>query len=369
MAGIYIHIPFCKRKCVYCDFYSTAQFDLYGGKYLETAVREISTQRGFPGPGPVRTLYFGGGTPSLYRPADIGRIMEAVAANFDMAGIGEVTLEANPEDLSPAYLRDLAAAGIDRLSIGVQSFDDSMLSFMRRRHNAARAAHSVREARNAGFGTISIDLIYGIPGMDAGVWESTLQQALRLRPEHISAYHLTFEPGTTLGKWKASGKVSEIADELSREQFLALHRTLTEAGYKHYEVSSFALPGYRSRHNSLYWTGEPYLGIGPGAHSYNGTVRRWCDMTVRDYVTAAEPVYGREELTPDDRYNETVMTSLRTADGLLLSGLPDRADASRFVETARPLVDRGLLRQDGERYYIEPSEFLTSDSVIASLFI
>ncbi|MCC8020074.1 MAG: radical SAM family heme chaperone HemW [Rikenellaceae bacterium] len=371
MAGIYLHIPFCKRKCIYCDFYSTAQFGLYGGKFLEAAFREVRTQRGFLAD-PVDTVYFGGGTPSLYAPSDIRYLLETVSDNFNTSRLSEVTLEANPEDLSPPYLNALAAAGINRLSIGVQSFDDGLLTFMRRRHDAARAAEAVRHARSAGFGNISIDLIYGIPGMTAGIWEETLREAVALRPEHISAYHLTFESGTTLGKWKEKKKISEVPDEESREQFLALHHTLTEAEYEHYEVSNFALPGYRSRHNSSYWTGEPYLGIGPGAHSYDGTVRRLCDMTVKDYVAAAEPVYGREQLTSDDRYNEIVMTSLRTSDGLHLSRIRNKVGdcfSELFIETARPLVERGHLRQNGERYWIEPADFLTSDSVIAYLFV
>lgn len=368
MAGIYIHIPFCKRKCIYCDFYSTAQPDRYGADFVGAAVREISGQRGFLAGAPVETVYFGGGTPSLLDHRDIALLFRTVRENYDTTSLSEITLEANPEDLGSEYLTALSRSGVNRLSIGIQSFDDDILAFMRRRHNGAKAVSSVRQAQDAGFGNIGIDLIYGIPGMDLEGWEKTLEQALELKPEHISAYHLTFQPGTTLGKMKEKGEISEIPDRESLHQFEMLHRILSAAGYEHYEVSNFALPGYRSRHNSAYWTGKPYLGIGPGAHSYNGTERQWCSMSVKDYVTAPAPEYEMEILSADDRYNELVMVSLRTVEGLD-AGKIGAQYTEHFLKESERLVRSGRLRRHGNRYHIPPQDFLSSDSVISSLFI
>ncbi|MCD7970234.1 MAG: radical SAM family heme chaperone HemW [Alistipes sp.] len=372
MAGLYLHIPFCKRKCVYCDFFSTAQYDTYGASYIDAALREMEAARDYLAGEPMATVYLGGGTPSLYPASDIARLLDGARELFGGGAITETTLEANPEDITPQYLQELKTAGIDRLSLGIQSFDDDLLAFMKRRHDSARAAASVALAREAGFGNIGIDLIYGIPGLTLPLWEATLRQAISMAPEHISAYHLTFEPGTTLGRWLAAGKAAEIAEEESHRQYDLLHRLLTDAGYEHYEVSNFARPGCRSRHNSSYWTGEKYLGIGPGAHSYNGRTRRWCAMTLPEYVDAPQILYESETLTPDDIYNELIMTSLRCTDGITTGQIAARAGrnyAQYFQSAADPLLASGLLSMVNSRYVIPPSRFLTSDNIIAKLFI
>ncbi|MCC8035047.1 MAG: coproporphyrinogen III oxidase family protein, partial [Rikenellaceae bacterium] len=287
-------------------------------------------------------------------------------------GITDITLEANPEDLTPEYLSGLHEAGINRLSIGIQSFDDGLLGYMKRRHDGTKALFSVHAARRAGFDNISIDLLYGIPSLTSKLWEETLDRALALEPEHISAYHLTIEPATLLGRQHSAGKVTEIPQQESQEQFLILREKLVTSGYEHYEVSNFAKPSFRSRHNSSYWTGEKYLGIGPGAHSFDGMERRWCSMTVSEYIAAPRIVYHWETLTPNDIYNELVMTSLRCADGLTAAKISDRAGekyTSYFTSRADGLLQRGLLQLEADRYFIHPRDFLISDNIISSLFI
>lgn len=372
MAGIYIHIPFCKRKCVYCDFYSTALFGKYSLSFLDAAVRELEASKGYIRGEAVTTLYFGGGTPSLYPARGIGKLVGAVRDIYGAGEISEITLEANPEDIDQEYLCGLVDAGVNRLSIGVQSFDDGVLSFMKRRHDGAKAESSIEAARRAGLANITIDLIYGIPGLDLGLWAKTLDRAVSLSPEHISAYHLTVEPGTALGRRYSAGTLAEVPQDKSEAQFRLLREKLLSSGYEHYEVSNFAKKGFRSRHNSSYWTGEKYLGIGPGAHSFDGVSRRWCGMSVADYVAAEKILYGCEILSPDDRYNELVMTSLRCTDGVTESKIGETAGEKylmHFSLAADGLLRRGLLQREGNRYYIDPRDFLISDSIISSLFI
>ena len=371
MAGIYIHIPFCKRKCGYCDFYSCTRLELRG-EVLAEILRELEAELGFIGDVPLRTIYFGGGTPTVYEPEQLQAVIAKVRKLWDCSGVEEITVEANPDDLTPEYLRALAGTDANRLSIGIQSFIDRDLRLMNRRHTAQTALGAVREAQEAGFRNITIDLIYGIPGMAAAEWQSNIETAIGLGVQHISAYHLTIEEGTPFGRQAAAGKLRPVDEPASEEQYLMLHGMLTAAGFEHYEISNFARPGFRAAHNSAYWQGEPYLGVGPSAHSFNGSVRRSSASSVEAYLSARQDGYTSETLTPKDRYNEFVMISLRTSEGLDTDVMAQKfgpAGVAAFAASAARHVASGLLVQSDGRYFIPAERFLVSDVVIADLFI
>lgn len=373
MAGIYFHIPFCRRICAYCDFYKNADLRLME-QTLAAMEREVVARRDFLRGEAVRTIYFGGGTPSLASAEWIGRAIEQCREMFDCSPLEEVTLEANPDDLSEEYLRALREVGVNRLSIGVQSFDDEVLRTMNRRHDAAAAVRAVETARAVGFDNITIDLIYGLPFGPKDALTRSLAQAVALGVEHVSAYHLTIEPNTRFGRMAERGELAPVPEEESERQYNQVHTTLTEAGYDHYEISNFAREGRRSRHNSSYWQSQPYLGIGPAAHSFDGESRVWARSSVADYLAGVDrgECYENELLTATDRYNETIMTSLRCREGVDQAELEKKFGRARkeyFVnETARFVVS-GVLVSDGNRVAMCPERWLVSDSVIAELFI
>lgn len=368
VAGIYFHIPFCRRICAYCDFPRSA--DLRPMASLLAAMhRELEERAAFLRGVPVRTLYFGGGTPSLCAPEVLQEFIDHARALFRFDRPDEITVECNPDDLTEDYVARLRDTEVDRLSLGVQSFDDDCLRLMNRRHTAAQAADAVRRVQGAGFRNVTVDLIFGIPGFGGEILRRTLDAALALGVQHISAYHLTVEPASGLGRQAARGAFVPVSEEVSEHEFAAVHAALTAAGFEHYEVSNYARPGFRARHNAAYWTGEPYLGIGPGAHSFDGTERRWCQSSVAEYL--AGPRYGSEMLTARDRYNETVMTRLRTAEGIALDGFErqfGRERLERLLREAAPLVGAGMLRLGGGRLRVPPERFLVSDAVIETLF-
>lgn len=369
MAGIYFHIPFCKRVCAYCDFYkSTALGRL--DDLLAALHRELDLRSGHLGAEAVRTRYFGGGTPSLVPPAALRELLDHAAALFDCSAVEETTLEANPDDLTPPYLDGLRRAGIDRLSIGIQSFDDACLRLMNRRHTAAQAIQAVRDAQRAGFGNITADLIFGVPGFGGDTLHRSLDTLLELGVQHVSAYHLTVEPNTAFGRRAARGEFAPVDEAVSEREFLTVHRTLTGAGFEHHEVSNYALPGFRARHNAAYWQGTPYLGIGPAAHSYDGrSVRSWNVSSLEEYLSGAPA--STETLTDRDLYNEYLMTRLRTAEGADLAEIERRFGAERLARVLRQVessVRVHALRIAGGRLSIPPERFLVSDAVIESLF-
>ncbi len=369
MAGIYFHIPFCKRICSYCDFYRSA--DLRPLEPLLGAMhRELEVRAGYLHGEEVRTLYFGGGTPSLCAPEALQRLIDRARSLFGFGRLDEVTVECNPDDLTEEYVARLARTEIDRLSIGIQSFDDACLRLMNRRHTAAEAAEAVHRVRRAGFRNLTVDLIFGVRGFGGESLERTLEAVLDLGVEHLSAYHLTIEPGTALGRRMAQGLFGPVDEEVSEREFALVHGRLTAAGYEHYEVSNFARPGFRARHNAAYWSGARYLGIGPGAHSFDGRERRWCTSSVAEYV-AEPPRYGSEVLTPRDCCNEYVMTGLRTAGGISLGVVAQRfgaGRAQRMAEAAAPWIAAGTLVCEGEWMRIPAERFLVSDAVIEALF-
>ncbi len=331
---------------------------------------EIESQASFIPDAGVSTIYFGGGTPTVFPPESLQEIIDRIRAVWDCSALDEVTVEANPDDLTPDYLRRLCATDINRLSIGVQSFHDGELRMMNRRHDAAQAVSAVKMSQDAGFGNITIDLMYGLPFSDMEHWEATLRRACSLDVQHISAYHLTIEPATAFGRRAGRGELVPVDDAESQRQYRLLHEMLSGSGFEHYEVSNFARAGFRSRHNSGYWTGEHYLGIGPGAHSYNGAVRRWAAEDIDRYLSG-EDVYEAETLTPEQMYDEYVMTSLRRAEGADLREIERRFGAYKlqyFTRAAEKYVGSGLLRVSEGRYSVAPEDFLLTDMIICDLF-
>ena len=427
---IYIHIPFCHRKCTYCAFYSqpivlthsaalthssVSRADSWLHKvadhsspnlgeqpevqpasnyaydrgshsspklgevpegrrsvsrYVDALCRELAMRR-HSMEGPVRTVYFGGGTPSLL-PIDLfARIAEALRANYDLSALEECTLEANPEDLTPQYLADLRALGlVDRLSLGIQSLQDSELRLIGRRHTAAQAVEAVHAAAAAGFDNITIDLIYGIPGQTEESWRDTLRQAAALPVTHLSAYALTVEPGTILEKQIVQGRVPSVNDEAAVAHYRILLEWAAAQCFEQYEVSNFARPGHRSRHNSRYWNRTPYLGVGAAAHSFDGEYRRWNVSDVQQYCSLLDTgrvPHEEEQLTLRDAHNEYLMTALRTVEGIDKALVP-RPFARALATKIQKYVDSGLLADTPTHYRPTPDGLLHADGIAADLF-
>jgi oxygen-independent coproporphyrinogen-3 oxidase len=374
LPGIYLHIPFCRKACSYCDFFFVTQLKRKG-PLVEAMAAEIALRSGFAGGGPATSLYLGGGTPSLLGEAELRLLYEAVNQFFPLLADAEITLEANPDDLSPDYLRMLAATGVRRLSIGIQSWREEDLRAFNRSHSREQGFAAYAAARAAGFANISLDLMYGLPGLGLGGWEENLRITLDLRPEHLSVYALTVEEKTALAHQLRQGRVQIPEDESYAAQFLLAHERLTAAGYEHYELSNYALPGFRARHNSSYWQGQPYLGIGPSAHSFDGERRSWNAAHLEHYLRALGegrlPPGGEEALGSRERYHEHLMTGLRTAEGASLALLEELLPgfAARFAPQIAQLSGQGLLRQDQGRLRLSPQGWLLSDAIIADFFI
>ncbi len=369
MAGIYYHIPFCKRICSYCDFYRTAALKELP-RVVEAMCDEVRQRTDYLHGEPIRTRYFGGGTPSLCTAEQIKQLLDTTAVCFDCSAVEETTLEANPDDLNERYLNELRAIGIDRLSIGIQSFDNDCLRLMNRRHTAEEAEEAVRAAQRAGFENLTIDLIFGVPNFGTEVLLRSIDRALALGVQHISAYLLTVEPHTRFGLLRDRGELIEVDDARCEEEFMLIHNRLSEAGFEHYELSNFALPDRRARHNSNYWAGIPYLGIGPAAHSFDGVSRQWNVASVTRYLAGEAP--EREQLDRHDQINEFLMTRLRTIEGLSLTDFEQRfgAEARLRLETdARPSMRAERLILSDGRLKIPAEQMLVSDQTIAALFV
>uniref|UniRef100_UPI00405701A6 radical SAM family heme chaperone HemW n=1 Tax=Alistipes sp. TaxID=1872444 RepID=UPI00405701A6 len=369
MAAIYFHIPFCKRLCGYCDFYRTTKLK-YIPEVVETMHKELREQEGFLRDKAVRSIYFGGGTPSLLAPCEIERFVEQVREQFDCSALEEITIEVNPDDITEEYITALRKTSVNRISMGVQSLNDDCLKFMGRRHSAQQAVDAVRTLQGAGYNNISVDLIFGVEGFGSDVLAQTLQGFLSMGIQHISAYHLTIEEGTRFGRMLARGEMRETEEERSEEEFLQVHNTLSGAGFEHYEVSNYSLQGYRSRHNSSYWQGVEYLGIGAGAHSYNGEVRRWCEQSIEEYIINIE--YISEVLSLRDKLNEYVMTSLRCAEGLSLDKVEcdfGATERKRLECEAAKIEGMGMFIKENNRLRIAPERMLLSDLVIERLMV
>lgn len=374
MAGIYIHIPFCKRRCDYCAFFSTTLGAEARQHYVARLGREAAERRDYLGGEAVSSVYFGGGTPSQLSVGELASIFGALRANFEINGGAEVTMEVNPDDITPAYAAALRSLPVNRISMGVQSFHDSLLRSIRRRHTAEKAVYSYNILREAGFGNISIDLIYALPGETAEQWDEDLRKAIALRPEHVSAYALSFEEGTPLYARLRRGETRELPEDSYAQMYAMLVKALRGAGYEHYEISNFAMPGRRARHNSSYWIGVPYLGLGAGAHSFDGASRRVNLPDVAEYISAESVPCETERLTPAEEYDEMVMTRLRTCEGISLPELEARFGIkarSYIMSMAGSYIRAGKLRIKAlggdERMTLTEDGVLISDAIISDL--
>ncbi len=374
MAGIYLHIPFCKQACYYCDFHFSTNQDR-----RESIVRaighELVLQKGYLNGEEIETIYFGGGTPSILSESELNNILQAIHRNFTTCPNPEVTLEANPDDLTKDKLKELRNAGVNRLCIGIQSFNDEILKSLNRVHDAQMAVQCVRDAYSSGFDNISIDLIYAIPGLENTMWKDAIDEALLLRPQHISSYSLTVEEKTVFGRWAARGKLKAVEEDIAAFQLQILVETLDMQGYEQYEVSNFSKAGYQSKHNSNYWKNRNYLGIGPSAHSFNGTSRQY---NISNNSLYAESIHhGQipatlEILTRDDQVNEYLLTSLRTAWGANLTLL--RNDFGLDLEDTyeqylRILKEQKLATIVNDSLVLTKKGFLLADKIASDFFI
>ena len=313
MAGLYVHIPFCKKRCLYCDFFSTTLLERRE-EYVQALLQEIKERDEEAGE-PIRTIYLGGGTPSMLTAEQVQTILQTIGTN----DAEEITIEANPGDLTQEYLSAIRTAGVNRLSIGVQSFQDNLLQMLGRRHNSKQAIEAVQMAQKAGFDNISIDLMYALPGQTIDLWKADIESALRLNVQHISCYGLMYEEGTPLTLKRDAGEVVSIDEDTENQMYDMLCQQLKNACFEHYEVSNFALPGYQSKHNSNYWNGTPYIGIGAGSHSYTANTRSWNPDNLDAYINgimARDLQREKEELTEIERFNEYIMLGLRTNRGI-----------------------------------------------------
>lgn len=366
MAGLYIHIPFCHAKCAYCDFYSVAD-RRRADALVDAIAREWPLRAAeIGGAGAVRTIYIGGGTPSCLSAAQFSRLADALPLG---PGIEEFTIEVNPEDVSDDAVALWRSRGVDRVSMGIQSFDAGELRAIRRRHSPDDALRAVETLLRGGIDNLSCDLIYGLPGQSLASWESSLATLLGLGLKHFSAYCLSYEEGTLLHRQLREGRISAASDELIAAMYGSLCRAAAQAGFEHYEIANFARPGFRSRHNSRYWTATPYLGLGPGAHSCDAAgLRRFNPSDVRAYTDGPLPVCIVDQEDATDRLNDMIITGLRTADGLDLSKV-DPAGRRDILNSATPWISRGMLLCDagGSRLSIPEEHWLISDAILRDL--
>lgn len=374
MAGIYIHIPFCKTRCAYCDFYSTTH-EAWKQQYVDAVCKELVQRKDYLKGETVDTIYMGGGTPSQLSIAQLNALFATIEAHFPLSKHPEITIEVNPDDVSDSYAEGLKQTPVNRISMGIQTFDDATLRILNRRHTEQIARMATMRLREKGFQNISIDLMYGLPGETIEQWENDLQQAIALNVEHISAYHLTYEEGTPLYRRLQAGEVSEVNEELSLTFFNMLIDALTKAGYQHYEISNFCKPGMHSRHNSSYWQGIAYLGCGAAAHSFDGASRQWNIADIKAYIQGIEtnaPCYEIEALDNATRYNEYIMTGLRTSHGISFEEVAERfgqSFATTCKKSATPHLECGKLITEEHRIKLSREGIFVSDAIICDLMV
>lgn len=371
MSGIYLHVPFCRKACNYCDFHFSTSFKTY-----DEVVRTMRAEIEFWADSwnePVQTIYFGGGTPSTLKEEDFQLLMDAIRASYTVAADAEVTMEVNPEDVTKQRLRHWKNCGVNRLSMGIQSFYEDELQWMNRNHTADKSSTAIAWAQEVGFENITIDLIYGVPISNMERWKSNVNKAISSGVPHLSCYALTVEDKTALSHLIAKGAVKAPDEDEAHQQFLFLREALKDAGYEHYEISNFGKPGKHSVHNSNYWNGVPYLGIGPGAHSYNGSIRRWNINNNHLYATRfaeEQPWYEIEELTTRDRYNEWVMTSLRRAVGISRLEVENRfgkAYGEQLAESAQGHVLGGYVEWKEDHLVLTEKGMFFADGITVDL--
>jgi len=374
MAGIYIHIPFCRQACRYCDFYFSISLK-YRDAFVEAVLKEITTRRGYLQNEQISTIYLGGGTPSVLTEQHISTIMNSIKATYSISESPEITIEANPDDLTKEYLEMLKQSGFNRLSIGVQSFREKDLELMRRSHSARQAIDCMDHAQAKGFDNINMDLIYGLPDLSLNDWENNLLNAMKQPVQHISAYHLTYESGTVFHHWKKQGKLIELTEQLSVEQYELLREITGKSNFEHYEISNFAKEGFRSKHNTIYWKGNKYFGFGPSAHSYNGKDRQWNNSSLKTYIEKiqdGESYYETEKLTIKEKYHDYLLTSLRTAEGADLKFIQQKFGTliyDRFIEKAHRFILGGEMVREKERLKMTENGWLRSDLIVEKFML
>lgn len=375
MAGIYIHIPFCTKACHYCDFHFSTSLKIKS-EMVDALCLELKNRTTYLGAEAIKTIYFGGGTPSLLTKEELKKILDTIYTHYNLIETPEITLEANPDDLNEQKLKELKEAGINRLSIGIQSFDDDTLKWMNRSHNTQQSLACIEMAQNIGLSNISIDLIYGLPKLSNKAWKEHLKQAIELKPTHISAYCLTVEEKTVLAHQVTKGEINMPTDDVSEEQFQLMINQLAKAGYEQYEISNFCLTGFESKHNSSYWKGKKYLGIGPSAHSYDGKSRRWNVANNHKYLqgfNGTAPNYWEDEIIDETTaYNEYILTSLRTKWGVSSNALNEKFNSdlvNHFQKEVYYFIKNGLVEITPDDCYVlsEQGKFL-ADGIASDLF-
>jgi oxygen-independent coproporphyrinogen-3 oxidase len=374
MAGIYVHIPFCKKICSYCDFYKIlAPEDKK--PLIEAVIRELNTRADYLGAEKIGTIYLGGGTPSVLSVKETDSIISAIYKKFRVEENCEITSELNPDDIDSSYMNGLKSAGINRISLGIQSWRDPDLKMLNRRHDSARASKALTDTFNAGFNNVTIDLIYGLPGMTTSDWEANLDRSLEYEIKHLSAYHLTVEPSTAFWKMKEQGLIEEPDEEESNSQFSLLIDKMDAAGFIHYEISNFGREGYFSRHNTSYWQQVNYLGIGPSAHSFNGYSRQWNVKNVEEYISAVNSgsiFYEKEELDIRTRFNEYIMTSLRTMWGIDLEYVENSFEKEGYdyiLNLSGKFRQYGLMKLDKKNLVLTDQGKMISDNIISEFMM
>ncbi len=374
MAGIYIHIPFCKKLCFYCDFYHVVSVK-DNSAFIDALLKEASLRKDYLENEPVSTIYLGGGTPSVFSIKELETILNTLYKLFKVTDDCEITIELNPDDVQSGYLEGLKSHKINRISLGIQSWRDSDLKLMNRRHDAAQAVIALKETLAAGFENVTIDLIYGIPGMTLKEWESNLDFSFSFDIKHLSAYHLTFEEGTVFGKMLEKEMISEIDEDDSAAQFNLLVEKAGSAGFIQYEISNFGKPGFFSIHNSNYWKQVSYLGLGPSAHSFNGFSRQWNVRDLKGYikaVNAGESFFESEELDTKTRFNEYIMTSLRTMWGIDLEyveAMFEKEGYDYVMNISEKFKNYGLMKLEKKSLVLTNQGKLISDNIISEFMM
>ncbi|MBN2766787.1 MAG: radical SAM family heme chaperone HemW [Paludibacteraceae bacterium] len=372
MAGIYIHIPFCKQRCTYCDFYTQVAPQMIPD-LVNALCREMDIRSDYNQHATIDTIYFGGGTPSLLSAAQFNLIFSAIFSYFSVCSDAEITFEANPDDLSPEFFSEIRKLPFNRISIGIQSFDDNDLKAINRRHTAQQAESAIMLAREAGFRNISIDLIYGLPGQTLSAWEKQLDKGLNLQPEHISIYGLTYEKDTKLWKQREKGLISVVNEEQMIDMYELLIDKTAQAGYEAYEISNFAKPGFRSRHNSAYWKLTPFIGLGPSAHSFDGNSRQWNIASTRKYIDAIAHnniFFEKEALSDNEKFNDFVMISLRTKEGIdteiIYKLFGSKLSALLNFNVAK-YIESGHIISENKKLFLSLKGIHISDAIISDL--
>ncbi|MCK3686118.1 radical SAM family heme chaperone HemW [Maribellus sp. YY47] len=374
MAGIYIHIPFCRQKCYYCDFYKTVNTTLKP-KFLVGLKAEAKLRKNYLQNEVVETIYFGGGTPSVLEASELADILTHLNQHFDIREAAEITFEANPDDLTTEYLLAIKKAGINRLSLGIQALQNRHLQKMNRRHDAGQAIEAIQNAARVGFDNISVDLIYGLPGLTEEEWKDSLDQVFQLPVQHLSAYHLTYHEGTAFYTWLKKGTLKELSETESVKQFEILIDRAASAGFEQYEISNFARNELYSQHNTSYWQGKKYLGLGPSAHSFDQLSRRWNTSHVESYIKAIENnlAYSEEEiLTEKDRYNEYILTRIRTKWGVSLKAVNELfgADVKNYLlKQLGKYIQADLVTVKNETITLPRKGLFVSDEIMTDLMI